>query len=360
MRSVPSKVLITGATGFIGGRLAERLAVEFGVRPRVLVRDVRRLSWLSRFPVEVVLGDVTDPASLMRAMEGIELVFHCAASGARQFEEAFKINVGGTCNVLEAARAADVSRVVHISTTAVHGMRLPSGVTEDSPLTPSPDGYARTKSLGEQKVWEFSQLFEFPVTVVRPALVYGPRSMTWTVGPARRLLTGTAVMVGDGSGIANLIYVDNLVDLLILAGTHPSAAGRAYFAADGEGITWRRFWEAHAAALGCPPPRSLPEAATKLGAAVSQRARGLATAATRLGRHRAGLAVALAAKAANRVVVPLDVLGGIPLDVYLNQVPITPARAARDLGFAPRVPFERGVADSVTWVRYHGYAETGD
>ncbi len=112
------RVLVTGGTGFIGGRLVERLILEHKADVRVLVRNFARVPRIARFSVEMLYGDVTNPSDVERAVDGCEVIFHCAALGSKGSKEIRRlVNVGGTRNVLEAARHAGANRVVYLSPT---------------------------------------------------------------------------------------------------------------------------------------------------------------------------------------------------------------------------------------------------
>src|SRR3954470_21231111 len=124
-------VLVTGATGFIGGRLAERLIVEHGARVRALVRTFGRAARLARFPIELAQGDLTDAASVDRAVAGCDYVFHCAYGSDGQDDSRRVVNAQGTRNVLEAALKHHVKRVVHTSTVTVYG-NTPDGPLDES------------------------------------------------------------------------------------------------------------------------------------------------------------------------------------------------------------------------------------
>ena len=116
------RILVTGASGFIGGRVVEKLVRDRGARVRALVRDVAGAARIARFPVELVRGDVTDPPSVRAAASGCQAIIHCAYGNRGSATERHAVNVAGTRNVLDAAVAAQVDRVVHLSTLVVYGL----------------------------------------------------------------------------------------------------------------------------------------------------------------------------------------------------------------------------------------------
>jgi nucleoside-diphosphate-sugar epimerase len=226
--------LVTGATGFIGGHLAQRLVGD-GRRVRCLVRATSDTGLLERLGVELVVGDLTDAASLAGIADGCDAVYHCGAmvSDWATTAEIAAINVAGTRNLLAAAAA--VPRFVHLSTTDVHRAH---------------NWYARTKRAAEAEV---RRVRGADATILRPATVYGPRS-TEVIGEiAQAIRAGNMLLVDGGRAIAGLTYVDNVVDAALLA------RSGEFDITDGLGVTWRRLVDDLAAGLGAPRVRwSMP------------------------------------------------------------------------------------------------------
>lgn len=250
-----AEVLVTGASGFIGGHLARRLA-QAGLRIRVLARKDSDLSAISDVPVEVVRGDLGDTAALRQATAGVRYVYNCAGKSADwgPWAEFRTANIDGPRNLVEAAvGAGTVTRLVHLSTTDVYGYPVrPCG--EDGPLTDTGLPYNRSKLLGEQAVREAGTRLGLPVTVIRPVSVYGPGSKDFVIEIATMLLRKQMVYISGGGVPAGLIYVGNLVDGLVAACESETAAGQAYNLRDGDLTTWREYVTALAHALGAPPP----------------------------------------------------------------------------------------------------------
>lgn len=325
-------VLVTGASGFLGGRLVEMLAAS-GERVRVFARPSADLGRLAALPIEVARGSFRDRPAVCRATAGVERIFHCAGCSTdwapwRRFHEA---NVLAIEALLAAARdTADLKRLLHVSTSDVYG--YPAAACDESgPTVDVGLPYNRSKRAGEMLVWRAAEEWGLPVTVVRPASIYGPRGTAFTLDFARHLRRRTMVLIGGGHSRAGLAYVDNVAEAMMAAAVSPDTIGRVYNLADGSGITWREYTNALAAALGAPPVRrSLPAAAAMGLARTMEAAYG--------GLHLPGR------PALTRHAVYI-----------LSRDQEYPAgRAQADFGFVPRVSFDEGMRRSAEWLRRIG------
>jgi nucleoside-diphosphate-sugar epimerase len=252
--------LITGATGFIGGRLAQRLVRE-GYPVRCLVRASSDTSRLDELDVQIAVGDLTDPSSLARAAEGCHLVLHCGAlvSDWATTNEIAAVNVAGTRNLLEASVAASVRRLVHFSSTDVYGYPDGPGIDETYTGGRFRNWYAQTKLDAEAEVRRVERTGALDAVILRPATVYGPGSSDVIGEIARAIRAGHMLLIAGGRALAGLCYVENLVDAAVLALRHEAARGQAFNVSDGLNVTWRDFTDGLADGLGCPRARwSLP------------------------------------------------------------------------------------------------------
>ena len=323
-------VLVTGASGFLGGRLTEMLA-ERGETVRILARATSDLRHLSHLQIQIVRGDLDDAAALAEAIRGVRVIYHCAACSTDWAPLATYLttNVVGTQNLLDAAvRAGSVERFLHVSTTDVYG--YPHQVCgESSPMHDSGLPYNRSKMMGEEAVWQAHRERGLPVTVVRPATIYGPRGKDFVVDIAGMLRQRLMLLVDDGRARGGFTYVDNVAQAMMDAAASAATVGRAYNICDGTNTTWRKYTHALADALGYKRPwlRLSFSTAFALGQAME----------------------------AIHATLPLP---GRPLLTrhavhLLGQDQEFPApRAREDFGFAPQVSFAEGMARSAEWVRW--------
>lgn len=258
-------VLVTGATGSIGFVLVKRLR-ENGQLVRALVRNPDRAVYLREDPnVEIISADLTRPDSLRGCAEGCSLVYHCAADlGLYHWARSYATNVTGTQAMVEEVARAGVERLVYISTIGVYGVCSAGEITEETPWARYHHPYFETKQAAERIVGQAAG--QIPVSIARLGDVIGPGQFTWTIDLIQKAKKGLLIPPLDSqTGTLNPIFIDNLIDALVLIGVHPKAVGQVFNVVDGFPIRVRDYFQRYHQMAG-KPVRSLPVILIKAGA----------------------------------------------------------------------------------------------
>jgi len=250
--------LVTGATGLLGSHIAEQLRRR-NLPVRVLVRPGSDRTWLATQNVEFAEGDVTDRGSLVRACAGVDVVYHSAAKVGDwgPWEEFQRITIEGTRNVVEAAVAAGVRRLVHISSISCYGYHTRE-VTVDETFELGYKlyrwaYYSKSKIEAERIVWEAFRAGRIEVTVIRPAWIYGERDRTTIARLYHMIRTGRARILGRGDNRLNVVYAGNIAEAAITAAAMPEASGQAFNCSNDGEITQQQYFDLLARAIGAPP-----------------------------------------------------------------------------------------------------------
>jgi nucleoside-diphosphate-sugar epimerase len=367
-------VLVTGGTGFIGGRLVEMLVREHQARVRVLVRDFGKSPRIARFPIQMIRGDLTDGAAVKEAMRGCEVVFHCAHDSALHRDAQAEATLRGTRNLCRAVLEEGVPRMVHVSSYAVYGPTLDGEMDEHHPWQPCDHPYVEAKRAAERMVLDFHAQHGLPVVVVQPTIVYGPFCKAWTLRPVLDLKTGLVPLVDGGGGHCNAVYVDEVVDALLLAATRPDVLGEVFLISGDEPVTWKTFYGAFEAVLGVQAtieiaeselrrqmvkkPRSMLQDVKKLIRHPKVQARLKRMRVVRLadrlfaraGRTPSvGASVAAEAAAARPLHIPRSPL---QVDLYRAKTTVRIDKAKARLGYLPRHDFAHGMELTGRYIRW--------
>jgi nucleoside-diphosphate-sugar epimerase len=240
---------VTGATGFIGGRLTEQLVAQ-GVKVVCLTRPGSDRALPEGAEVRAL--DLADPPATRAALDDVQFIFHCAYDWGDE-----EWNVRALYSLIDACGHSGCRRFVYLSSFVVYDMSSDGTVGEDAPRQIAGPGYAGTKRALEDEVLRAAREDGFPGVVLQPTIVYGPGSRRSTEDPADMLRYGTVVLPAGGQGACNAVYVDDVVSSMILAATRPEAEGQA-FLISGPPVTWSEFYEQIARAVRADGPRYLP------------------------------------------------------------------------------------------------------
>jgi dihydroflavonol-4-reductase len=322
------KMLVTGATGFTGGHLARRLLSE-GHQVRALVRPGARTDALQAAGIEIFDGQLTNPADVYKAAAGCDQIFHIAAAfrtAGHPDRYYHDVNVGGTMNVLDAAKAAGCERVIHCSTGGVHGHIEHPPANEDYRFKPG-DIYQESKVAAEAMVRERVARGE-RISVFRPAAIYGEGD-TRFLKLFRSIARGRFMMIGSGRTRLHMVHVEDLCEGIALCGSRPEAVGRVFILGGPDAPTLNEICAMIARTLQVSPPRwRVPVWPVYAAGALCEL-----------------LCVPL------RIDPPLH-RRRVSFFTHHREFDISRARSL--LGYAPRVSAAEGIARTAAWYRAQG------
>jgi nucleoside-diphosphate-sugar epimerase len=250
------KLLITGITGFIGCRAAE-MALARGMQVRGLVRSPAKATTAQE--IEILQGDITDPATLEAACRGVDLVLHSAALLDMEGDLTLlrRVNQQGVINMIQAAQQQRVTAFVHLSDAAIYGCQYPAYVTESSPIDAQNTPYCQSKADAERAIWELNPSPDLGIIIIRAGNVYGPRSPAWVMKPLRAMQRQEFGLPRFGNAALNLVYIDNLIEGIFLA-LEQEAYGEIFNITDGWNLSCKEYFTKLAAIADLPPPISAP------------------------------------------------------------------------------------------------------
>lgn len=343
------KVFITGAGGFLGGWFAEALHLQGRHKVLAGLNSWSSAARIARFPIDFVQANLLDPRSIDRALEGVDAVIHCA------FLEDNTLSAQATRNLFEAARKQGVRKLVHISSIAVYGDAEGRVDEETAPVAP-----ITTYGLGKQQTESVAREFAGPnliVSVIRPTIIYGPFSTSWTLPVVNRIRSGKWRNLGSrGAGKANLVYAGDVVRLAEFLLDRQTEAYAVYNCNGPEIPTWNEYYDRMSEAMGLgrqPPERS------NVGLQVLLR-RPIRAAGKYVLKHHRSLLTAMSARSH----LLIDTLRKVEEDLRLKPNDSEMALFGRDatysidkirrLGFAPQTGLDRGIAYSIEWAKAVG------
>jgi len=325
--------LVTGATGFIGTALTERL-IAGGDEVRALVRDPGRASELRAMGAELVRGDMSRPDSLSEAVPDVDVVVHLAGLvKALTREELFAINAEGTRSLARAVARSGRAKFVLVSSLAAAGPSTPERCRTETDRPAPVSIYGQSKLAAEEALRSFAPGLD--ASIIRPPIVYGPRDKEFLPSLFQLARTGLIAKSGLGQKHYSLIHVDDLVAMILAVaqrGARVDEAGTSgiYFCADGVDYTWEALGRGAMAALGKRGTVvAVPEMVTWIAAGASS---------------------AVARLTGRPAILSLDKM----MEIREPAWTCSSEKARRELGWTPRVSFVDGMRDSVRWFRERG------
>ena len=323
--------LVTGASGFTGGHLVQAMLRD-GEQVRALVRRGGAATELAQAGAEIFEGELTDRDAVLQAAKGCDRIFHIAAvfrTAGHPDQYYFDVNVGGTRNVIEAARHWGCERLVHCSTGGVHGHVANPPADENYRFQPD-DVYQRSKLEGEQAVQAAGRAGQ-PVCIVRPGAIYGEGDLRF-LKLFRSIQRRRFVMIGTGRTRLHMVHVEDLVDGIRLCGASPAALGEVFLLAGPEAPTLNEIVATTAGILKIPPPRwHVPVWPV----------------------YTAGLLCEMAC-------VPLGIdppLHRRRVGFFTHNREFNIDKARQRLGYAPRIDVRTGIERTMRWYAANGYMD---
>ncbi len=323
------RVLVTGASGFTGKALAKRLLRD-GEEVVAFVRKPEACRDLEELGASVVQGDVKDRASIEKALDGVEVVYHIAAlfrKAGFPDSEYREVNVHGTRKLLDASVASGVKIFLHCSTIGVCGDISDPPADENTPYNPG-DIYQVTKMEGEKLALKYARDGRLPVVVARPASIYGPGDLR-LLKMFRLIKKGRFVVLGSGRPFFHVVYIDDLVDGFILCAKNREAVGEVFILAAEDYVELNELFGIIAEKLNVKPPKlRLPAKPVQLLGTIVE-----------------------------KVCIPL----GVEPPIYRRRVDFfTKSRAFRIdkarkvLGYSPKVDLSTGIERTAKWYMREG------
>ena len=325
------KILVTGATGFIGCHLVERLTAA-GEQVRALVLPTRNSAWLDSVGVEVLRGDIGDTQAIERAADKCEIVFHLAAKTESvrvlSRHDVHVTNVQGTENVARAVVRAGAGRLVFCSSVAVYGRIAKNQMIDENTETNPDSPYGESKVLGEQVVLSARQRSGLPVVVARISTVWGPGTTSW-LGLFQSIASGHFRLIGNGTNHHHIADVSDVVEGLLLCASVKGVEGRTYILAGSESVQLTRLVEMIGEEVG------MTRFTAALPAAPLQVYRVLDKMAVALIGHKLPRADRLA--------------------LFLGDRTFDISRARQELSYVPRISAKDTIRRMAEWFRVQGY-----
>lgn len=326
---------MTGAGGGLGRALVAEL-VSRGHVVRAAVRNEAARAMVTGLGAVPFRADVREPATLTPLFDGVDVVYHLAAWMGSPAGQADEVNVVGTKNVVAAAAICGVRRVVHASSVAVYGPVTSGHIAEDAPYRKIGDAYGDSKIEAEEAARaEVARPAQTggaarppELVILRPTMIYGPASGSWTLAPVAGIARGLPIAIGDGSGLLDAVYVSDVARAFALAGEAEGVSGQAFNVVGGP-VTVDDLFGAYASMLG-KVLRHVPAGLAKGGARLAALVTG--------------------------ALPHVDRLAPETLDTMTSAATFDGTKAAEVLGYAPLVPLSKGLGYTAAWLREAGLA----
>lgn len=234
--------LITGSSGFIGGRIVERVCRDYKGKVKALVHNLGHATRIARFNIEILPGNILDRNWLMGVAKNVDYIVHCAFGNTSDIQLNHKITVEGTRNILDAALNNKIKRFIYFSTMSVYGSPLPSRCHEDTDYKIIKGDFYNNDKIEAEHIVDIYIKNGLPAVILQPTIVYGPYASVWTHWIVNMLKQNRLFLVEEGKGLANPVFIDNVVDAVFLSMIKDAAIGEKFIISDGKTLTWNDFF----------------------------------------------------------------------------------------------------------------------
>lgn len=353
----PSRVLVTGASGFVGNRVVEALQRSGIATPVAGVRSWSRAARPARVGAEIAICDISDFDSVNEAVSSVDAIVHCAYTDTRESI------VEGTRNLLEAAVQNGITSFVYLSSAEAFGVNHSGSINENEIPTVVEDSYGDWKLTAEVVCQEYHSRGIHP-TILRPSLIYGPFGGSWSIHIAQRLQSGKWGVFEDcGEGIANLIYIDDLVQGILLSLGNPEAAGETFSINGPNQPTWNEYFTMFNQRLGLPPLKKIAKGKSKFKTRMMD-SLGTVTSFIKSKFEDKLMEIYLQGGPASRWMKRVkSALDSTPSsnelnDLYSRQIVYDDTKIRSLLNYSPQFDLERGLASTVQWMRLHELSQS--
>lgn len=351
----PNRVLITGASGFLGGRIVEAMLLSGFAHPVGTIRHWTRAARPARFAADLQLCDILQPDQVATAVESVDAVVHCAYGGD------YQSIVEGTRNLVNASIKAGIQRFVFLSTAEVYDPKIVGDVTEDTGRFRI-EGYEYNNAKCDAEViCEEARNQGLNTTILRPSLIHGPFGVSWTIDVVKRLQSGKWGLFEQSNGLANLVYVDDLVALIFRCLESEAALGQTFNVNGPDKLTWNDYFSRLNLALDLPELESVSAGKSKLKTMVMDKVGWMADQVLDRFEDRIMeiyLKGGIASKLMKRLKGELDAtpsskeLG----DLFARQSYYCDQKARQLIGYQPRFDLEASFKVILPWLALHELA----
>jgi nucleoside-diphosphate-sugar epimerase len=349
--TINRKILVSGASGFIGARIVEILHLTGIADVRAGIRNWANCARISRFPIEIVNLDILNMDEVRQAIDGVTHIIHCAYGSE-------EVTVRGTRNILQIAHENKIQRVIHLSTTEVYG-NFSGTATEEFECSHTGNSYADSKLDAEKVCLEFIQK-ELPIAILRLPIVYGPFSRNWTVHIAKMLIGGDWAGFGKfGDGNCNLLYIDDLFRAIMAALEHEGAVNQIFNINGPDVITWNDYLKKLNASLGLPELMDVAKSKNYLKSFYLEPIRIVGN-YVRDNHMDTVKKITEYSEYAKKILKKVEgKLKATPspeqLSIFSRDVTYDISKAKKMIGFSPKTSIDEGIRISVEWLKHHGF-----